>query len=246
MIDYLARAMEQDEEDREEAEMGLTIQTAKRLFRGTDRVSTGEESTGTTPVPTGAERKRSRRKTPGATAIVTELRDPVAEAAKVKKTAAKQGEMGAREERSVEMAETREGVRTLDMAVNDALVRRERAERSADAGSAPSQSQIETLWSLAGTGNGPASAPEAAVLRRTLRQAGGVLRTTRSAGPDPTSLSTALRRVRAGEDFARRERRSLSVILPEAPAVAGGLSAEELDRTVERDARRYDSGFELY
>lgn len=62
----------------------------------------------------------------------------------------------------------------------------------------------------------------------------------------PPPLLRELRRARTGTDFVRRERRNLSVTLPEAPAVAGGLSAEELDRTVERDARRYDGGFSLY
>jgi len=39
--------------------------------------------------------------------------------------------------------------------------------------------------------------------------------------------------------------RRLTVTLPETPA-SGGLDAQELDRAVERDARRYDGGFWLY
>ena len=62
----------------------------------------------------------------------------------------------------------------------------------------------------------------------------------------PVSLAAALRKARTGADFVRRERRNLTVTLPEAPAVAGSFSAEELDRAVERDARRYDGGFSLY
>ena len=62
----------------------------------------------------------------------------------------------------------------------------------------------------------------------------------------PIPLVTTLRRARTGADFVRRERRNLSITLPETPVVAGSLSAEELDGVVERDARRYDGGCELY
>ncbi len=58
-----------------------------------------------------------------------------------------------------------------------------------------------------------------------------------------------LEQVRAAEResrFVSGERRTLSVTLPETAQAGGGWSAEELDRAVERDARRYDGGFALY
>ena len=39
---------------------------------------------------------------------------------------------------------------------------------------------------------------------------------------------------------------TFTVTLSEAPDPAPGLTAGELDRAVERDARRYDGGFSLY
>ncbi len=59
-------------------------------------------------------------------------------------------------------------------------------------------------------------------------------------------LLTWVRKAQTGADFARGQRRTFSVTLPEAPLSASGFTAEELDRAVERDARRYDGGFPLY
>jgi len=63
---------------------------------------------------------------------------------------------------------------------------------------------------------------------------------------DSLPLLAEVRRAQAGADFVRGQRRAFSVTLPEAPAPTPGWTAEELDRAVERDARRYDGGFPLY
>ncbi len=59
-------------------------------------------------------------------------------------------------------------------------------------------------------------------------------------------LLTALLRAERGTEFARGHQRAFTITLPEGVSQAGHWSAEDLDRTVERDARRYDGGFSLY
>jgi len=58
-------------------------------------------------------------------------------------------------------------------------------------------------------------------------------------------LYGALRRVNWGSGGGL-EGRSVSLSLPEAAVEAPRWSAEDVDRAVERDARRYDGGFALY
>ena len=66
-------------------------------------------------------------------------------------------------------------------------------------------------------------------------------------GQDTQPLLTALRRAQAANQFVRQPSRALAVTLPDTPApTAPGVTAGELDRAVERDARRYDGGFSLY
>lgn len=57
-------------------------------------------------------------------------------------------------------------------------------------------------------------------------------------GGDSLPLLSAVRRGESAAAFAQGTRRKLTVTLPETES-AGGLTAEELDRAVERDARRY-------
>ena len=66
--------------------------------------------------------------------------------------------------------------------------------------------------------------------------------------PEPSSspVYAALRRAQAAADFVRRQSRSFTVTLPDSPQAEPGLTARQLDRAVERDARRYDGGFSLY
>jgi len=63
---------------------------------------------------------------------------------------------------------------------------------------------------------------------------------------DSLPLLALVRKAQVGESFVRRERRAFCVTLPGTPGSASGFAAEELDRAVERDARRYDGGFPLY
>lgn len=48
------------------------------------------------------------------------------------------------------------------------------------------------------------------------------------------------------EEPSRPEHSAIEVLLPEKVQAEPGLTVEELDRAVERDARRYDGGFSLY
>lgn len=66
---------------------------------------------------------------------------------------------------------------------------------------------------------------------------------TRRAG---TTLYRSVAAAERAAGFARTERRNISVTVPEERTGVSGLDAETLDRAVERDARRYDGGFELY
>lgn len=59
-------------------------------------------------------------------------------------------------------------------------------------------------------------------------------------------LLTSVRKAQIEADFAQGQRRAFSVTLPEPPPLGYGFTTEELDRAVERDARRYDGGFPLY
>jgi hypothetical protein len=59
-------------------------------------------------------------------------------------------------------------------------------------------------------------------------------------------LLTALRRADTGTEFVRGQRRNVTVTLPEAAPSSAQWSPEALDRVVERDARRYDGGRDLY
>jgi len=64
---------------------------------------------------------------------------------------------------------------------------------------------------------------------------------------DEIPLLAAVRRAERTASFVQRSGRNLTVTLPETVGEnGGGLSVEELDRAVERDARRYDGGFSLY
>ena len=58
---------------------------------------------------------------------------------------------------------------------------------------------------------------------------------------------TALRRAERTTAFVQGSGRRLTVSLPESVGgECAGLSVEELDRAVERDARRYDGGSVFY
>ena len=49
-----------------------------------------------------------------------------------------------------------------------------------------------------------------------------------------------------GMELPRAEHSVVQVLLPETVQTEKGLTVEELDRAVERDARRYDGGSTLY
>lgn len=87
--------------------------------------------------------------------------------------------------------------------------------------------------------------PGAGVLDRKADAAPGVSVPGRTA-EDSLPLLALTRKAQVRTGFVQRERRAFSVTLPEVPSEASGLTAEELDRAVERDARRYDGGFPLY
>lgn len=61
------------------------------------------------------------------------------------------------------------------------------------------------------------------------------------------NLAQALRRAQRTARAAAQERRALRVLLPEGnEAPRPMMDVQELDRAVQRDARRYDGGFPLY
>lgn len=60
------------------------------------------------------------------------------------------------------------------------------------------------------------------------------------------ALLSGLRRAEAGAGLTHGQGRPISVVLPGAEESSPGWGPEELDRAVERDARRYDGGFSLY
>ena len=60
------------------------------------------------------------------------------------------------------------------------------------------------------------------------------------------TLLNGLRRAKAGADFTQGQGRQISLTLPRTEESSSGWGPEELDRAVERDARRYDGGFALY
>lgn len=106
--------------------------------------------------------------------------------------------------------------------------------------------QAEVIKEGAGRARAPRATFGSAPTRRARKGADDSLPYKRITTAVELPLLSALRRAETGAEFVSRERRNLSVTLPEAPTVAGSLSAEELDRMVERDARRYDGGFSLY
>ncbi|MEA4953992.1 MAG: hypothetical protein VB096_00535 [Pseudoflavonifractor sp.] len=59
-------------------------------------------------------------------------------------------------------------------------------------------------------------------------------------------LLNGLRRAKVGVDFTQGQGRRISLTLPGTEESSSGWGPEELDRAVERDARRYDGGFALY
>ncbi len=60
------------------------------------------------------------------------------------------------------------------------------------------------------------------------------------------NLAGRLRRTGRVSRIARGEAPGLTVTAPEAAGGPGGMDLLELDRAVQRDARRYDGGFSLY
>lgn len=65
----------------------------------------------------------------------------------------------------------------------------------------------------------------------------------------PAGTAWLYRQLRTGEaaaGYARRETNPITVVERTSAPADGGLSALELDRTLERDARRYDGGFTLF
>lgn len=102
--------------------------------------------------------------------------------------------------------------------------------------------RLSVLHETEGQFSLPAGAKEPSLLSQP---SGAVLRVPSRELP-ALSLLTSLRRSDDAADFARHQSRTFTVTLPEAPDPAPGLTAGELDRAVERDARRYDGGFSLY
>lgn len=73
-----------------------------------------------------------------------------------------------------------------------------------------------------------------------------VLRPSGGPAEGEVSLLASLQRVQRGVESLRRRSGYFSARVPEAPDAVKSWSVEEMDRTVERDARRYDGGFSLY
>lgn len=95
----------------------------------------------------------------------------------------------------------------------------------------------------AGSGEWQGSGPESAAPAEAVLFGG----TERDAPAEEPAggLYQALRRGMRQAAYARRGSGAVTVRAPETPAPAG-MNVEELDRAVERDARRYDGGFGLY
>ncbi len=233
MTDYLARAMEQEEngERRETAAPELKAEEAPwGLLRRELDAEAGTGRTGNRGPDMGAK-DRSLADDPAIEKLSRAMDGPGEESAidrlaEALDREAEAGGMARRGRRALR------GVRRQADALNEGVLER------ADEGGV----DVSVVGRL---GRALTGVPGGRAAERTVTDVPGVSVSGRAA-EDALPLLAAVRRVQAGVDFARGQRRAFSVTLPEAPVPVSGWTAEELDRAVERDARRYDGGFPLY
>ena len=108
------------------------------------------------------------------------------------------------------------------------------------------------VWPQAEAGVWPQSAPAQSVPERVQRMyrqpyvdGGTVMPYGGGAVPIEVPVSLPGQSVQGGDPF-RAEYSVVQVLMPETVRAEGGVTIEELDRAVERDARRYDGGSTLY
>ena len=112
-------------------------------------------------------------------------------------------------------------------------------------------SGLPRMWPQVGAGVWPQSTParrDPETVQRMYRQPyvdGGTVMPY-GGGAVPFEVPVSLPGQSVQEDPFRAEHSVVQVLMPETVRAEGGVTIEELDRAVERDARRYDGGSTLY